>query len=301
MRTYLSAITVEFGQHHRDLDSIANVTEQFKAIKLPYNKALIGCSEFIEYQGSVYDLLSSALGRCLAQADIAATDFGQLYIVSANLAHLLDDRDLVARLLQQHGLQNAVPMLISGLECTGLLSALQTASSQLKVQGGGHALVLSFDIESSDLTRVKPFGVVSDAATCTVVSTNVGLFEWVGAINKVAIAGMLGIDDFNSRQQLAVNVTQDVLEHAKIHLSDLKHVFSTNFYKPITDFNAMTLGIDKSLIYSATMDSYGHCVCGDALLNLEHYCKRRSVISGECFMLQAYAPGFMSSAVIMAA
>lgn len=298
MKTYLSDVTVELGQHQRDLDTIEDVAEQFSRIKLPYNKKLIGCSSFIEYQGELFELLAKTVSNCLSKSDIDPAEVGQLYIASANMGALIENRSLVPELLQQQGLSNAVPMLITGLECTSLLSALDVASSTLKAKGGGFALVVSFDIEPSDATRVKPFGVVSDAATCSVMRADKGQFEWLGAVNHIEINGLMGNDDFTSRQQLAKKSTDDILGRNKIHISDLKCIFSTNFYKPITDFNATALGIDKALIYSGTMESFGHCVCSDSLFNLNHYATNNLVTQGECFMLQAYAPGFMSSSVI---
>lgn len=299
MKTYLSSIRVEVGQEQRDLDSIANVAEQFKAIRLPYNKQLIGCNAFMQHKGEVYDLIASVLRGCLEKSGIPPAEFSHLYIVSADLTPLVADRTQMVRLLNQHGLLHAVPMLITGLECTGLITTLQIASQQVN-NDGGKALVVSFDLESSDLRRIKPFGVVSDAATCTVVSAQSGEYEWLGAVNQSEIKGMSGEDDFESRQQLASQVTQKTLSHASVQMSDIKWIFSTNFYKPIADFNASTLGIERGLIYGQTMLDYGHCVCSDALLNLDHYTQQNAPLSGELYMLQAYAPGFMAVAIIRA-
>lgn len=297
---FLGNISAELGEFHMDLDSLPDVAEQFKAIKLPFNKALIGCNKFHRSNKSADELLRPAIESTLRSANLKASEVQALIICSADISALQEDREALPGLLASCELDHAVPYLITGQECTGLLSGIMLADTMLSNLSTGNILVASFDLAGGS-ERVKPFGVASDAAFCCLVSGSQNSYEILGACNKTSLAGMLGKDDFNSREKLALEGTQETLKGEKLQLSDIQQVFSTNFYKPIADFNASTLGVAKSQLYIPTSGEHAHCVCGDALLNLMHFEEQQLQKQGQLHLLQSYAPGWLASILIRVA
>jgi 3-oxoacyl-[acyl-carrier-protein] synthase-3 len=300
LNIFLNSMAIELGEQRCTLDSLSDVKAQFSAIRLPFNKALLGCEHFHQSDKSPIQMLGGAIKEAVENASLQAGEIDQLIIASANLQPLLGDSQQVAQLLVQNGLVNAIPMAITGQECTGLLSAIEMARMIIMQGQRRRVLVVSFDKLDDGASRVKPFGVFSDAAFACVISDEVGQLEILNANNRFNFDAMQQTDNAANRKAFAIEATQDVLATAKIQLSDIAKVFSTNFYQPIASFNAAALGLSKTQLSTQTSKEHGHCVCGDPILNLSDHLSRCDSKTGEHYLLQSYAPGFLASVLLRA-
>ena len=79
-------------------------------------------------------------------------------------------------------------------------------------------------------------------------------------------------------------------------------MFPTNLYAPIAAFNAMASGIPRSALhFTYTLRAYGHCGNSDWMINLDDHARTTGIRSGEAYVAQASAPGFLACALLVGA
>lgn len=294
----LGGITVELGKIKRDVEAIPGARERFAALKLPMSSALLRYRSYRESTLAPCDAIGSVVLRCLERVGVAAADIDLFVLTSAD-ASFLADRKLVPSLLARHGLVRAVPMAIVSQECTGLLSAIHIASRYIRSGLSRRILVASYDRGGVDADRIQSFGVVSDAASACLVSSQEPLdFKVLGFAQYGDVQGMQGEDDFDQRQALINRVNAAALAEAGVSLDDIGRVFSTNFFWPLASFYAAAAGIPSNLLHDATLFDVGHCLSADALLNLDDYHRRAEGRPGQRYLLQAFAMGLLASMVV---
>lgn len=291
-------ISVELG-NRRSVQSIPDVAKKFRDCKLPMSAQLLGYEYFYESKLAPEESISRAVSRTLAATDVSARDVQMLIVASADVGFLAN-RQLLPRLLQHLGLSSALPLTITSQECTGLLSAVHLAHGYVRGKSLKNVLVVSYDRERDDAQRIQPFGVVSDAVVACLVSSVVSMDFMVKGFSHVSdLRGMQGDDDFSNRQSLTVAGTDEVFAGSGASLARVKKIFGTNFFLPLTKYNAATLGLAEHQLYMKRAPEFGHCLCADPLLNLGAYLdSEQDWDEGDLFLLQAYAPGFLASMLI---
>lgn len=291
-------ISVELG-NRRAVQSIPDVSEQFRKCRLPMSAGLLGYEYFYESKLAPEEPISRALSRTLAATGVLARDVQMLIVASADV-DFLADRQLLPRLLRRLGLSSALPLTITSQECTGLLSAIHLACNYVHGRSFNNILVLSYDRARDDAQRIQIFGVVSDAVTACLVSSAGGMDFLVKSFSHVSdLRGMQGEDDFANRKSLTITGTDAVFAGSGASLAGVKKVFGTNFFKPVAKYNASALGLVEHQLYMERAPEFGHCLCADPLLNLGAYLDSgQDCDRGDLFLLQAYAPGFLASMLI---
>jgi len=297
-RIGLGAIAVELGENVREVEAIPGAREKFASLKLPMSSALLRYRHYRESTLAPDEVIGRVVRRCLEHAGVAASDIDMFILTSAD-ASFLADRKLVPSLLASHGLLRAVPMAIVSQECTGLLSAIHMAGSHIRSGLGRRILVASYDHGGLDADRIQPFGVVSDAASACLVSSEEPLdFEVLGFAHYGDVRGMHGEDDFDQRQALINKVNAAALADAGMSLGGISKVFSTNFFWPLATYYASTAGISAALLHDETLLDVAHCLSADALVNLDHYQRKPEGKAGDRYLLQAFAMGLLASMVV---
>jgi 3-oxoacyl-[acyl-carrier-protein] synthase-3 len=296
---WLGGVSVELGDRQREVESLADAAEQFKAKKLPMNAKLLAFRYFRESTLSAEEAMSRVIQRTLALTGMAAAEIDAMILASAGGAFLLD-RKLLPALLARNGLSKAMPMTVTSQECTSLLSAIDVAARYAKDGTYRRILVVSYDRAEQDADRIQMFGVVSDAALACIVSGEDELdFRIKAFAHKSDVHGMQGDDDFASRKALTDAVTGEVLNAGGVRMGLVKKVFSTNFFKPLATFNASALGLEQGQLCADLGAEIGHCLCADSLINLESFFRTEAnVKQGDLYLLQAYAPGLLASMLI---
>ncbi|MGN6321574.1 MAG: hypothetical protein ACTHNE_07595 [Dyella sp.] len=293
----LGGISVELGERRREVESLADAVELFKAHKLPMNARLLGYRDFHQNTLAPESMVGAAIQRALAQTGIDPSGIDMMILASAD-AGFMHDRQWLIRLLEMHRLSSALPLVMTGQECTSLLAAIDIAARHVREGERSRVLVVSYDEVKEDAQRVHSFGVVSDAASACVVSGREELdFSIKGYVHRADLRGMLGGDDFDSRKSLLNAVIDALLQHAGIPMDAIRCVFTTNFFKPLTAFNASSMGIGVDRVHADPRQ--GHCLCADPLLNAAQYLRRdRDGRRGDTCLLQAHAPGFLAAMLV---
>lgn len=288
----LRSLSFELGSTQREVLSINDVEGQFKRAGLPANTKMLGCHYFYEARQPLEDMISATMSRTLAHAEIEASEVDAFVFASARHTPESMDRAFVQRLLQRHDLKRAMPLSVSLQECLSMLTAIDVATRSLQDEDMRNALVVCFDLTTSDDERVAPYGVLSDAASSCILSKGDGGLQVLGYASGYDWQGATGTDDFNVRTQLGQSVLKKSLQRAGLQQQQLSKVFSTNFFEPISKVYAAALSLKQ--VYTRTAASYGHCACSDPIINMLDYLQSNPAASGEHFMLQSYAPGFMA-------
>ena len=294
----LGGITVELGDTTREVEAITGAREQFAALKLPMNSALLRYRYFRESTLAPGTVISRVIERCLKDTGVEASDIDMFILTSAS-AGFLADRRLVPDLLKRHGLLHTVPMAIVAQECTGLLSAIHTACMHIRSGLGRRILVASYDQGGEDAHRIQPFGVISDAAVACLISSIDPLdFRVLGFAQYGNVQGMHGEDNLDQRQALINKVTLAALSDVGMQLAGVAKVFSTNFFWPLATYNATAAGFSTQLLHADTLLDLGHCLSADALINLDHYNRKPAGQPGDRYLLQAFAMGLLASMLV---
>lgn len=293
-------IGVELGDLRRSVDSIVGVEELFRKHKLPINPELLNYGHFHQSTLDASDCIARVLDTALTASAVAPEQVDMLILTSADLGFLTADKQFMPALLERAGLSRALPLALTGQECAGLLWALDMAWRA--VASGPHAnvLVVSYDKAASEERRVQPFGIISDAAVACVVSADrpLGLSLRRFAL-RTDLAGMRGNDDFASRKALISAVAADLLGPEGMQASDIGKVFTTNFFRPLTNFHASCLGLRPQQLYLDQAPEIGHCLGADPVLNLAMYLREQpQATAGQRHLLQAYAPGLMAAMLV---
>jgi 3-oxoacyl-[acyl-carrier-protein] synthase III len=294
------AVNVGLGNIRRAVESIEGVQAQFKDRKLPMNSSLLNYGYFHQSTLEPVDRIVQVVAGTLAAANLEPDCVDMVVVAAAQVEFLTGDRKFVSALLEQAGLTNALPLVITGQECTALLSALDLAWRYVRQGRFRNIVVVCCDEVRSEDQRVQSFGVISDAAVACVVSAERPLGFTVRRFSHRAdLSGMRGRDDVVSRKSLIESVTTDVLGHEYVALSDVRKVFATNFFRPLATFNASCQGIAPDQLYSELTSETGHCLCADPLLNFAAFLQDDSTGGrGELHLLEAFAPGFLAAMLV---
>ena len=288
----MRALSFELGSTQREVLSINDVEVQFKRAGLPANTKMLGCRYFYEARQPLEEMISATMTRTLANAALDASEIDAFVFASARHTQASLDRSFVQRLLQDHGLKRAMPLAVSLQECLSMLTAIDVATRSLQDEDMRNALVVCFDVTPSGDARVQPYGVLSDAASSCILSKSEGGLQVLGYASGYEWQGATGADDFNVRNRLGQSVLRKSLQRAGLQQHQVSRVFSTNFFEPISKVYAAALSLNQ--VYTRTAASYGHCACSDPIINMLDYLQSNPAASGEHFMLQSYAPGFMA-------
>jgi hypothetical protein len=120
-----------------------------------------------------------------------------------------------------------------------------------------------------------------------------GLIRLVSSAVKVDPDGLRGRDSFISRKDVADRTLSAVLRAGGRQQGQIAKVFAANLHKPLTLFNATSVGLRPGTLHFAdTLAAYGHCGNADWMINLADYHERFGIRSGEVYLAQSLAPGF---------
>lgn len=297
----ISGLCFELGEEQREIEKIEGAKDQFKAFRLPMNMTMLGCKYYRRAERTSRELLSETIRRTLAETGQIAADIDMLIIASASILEIASDKGCVASIIEEHGLVSALPLAVTLKECTSLLGAIDIARRYVETGGAKNVLVASVDVVRDESARIKPFGVMSDAAaSCLISCATDAKWQIMGYANKVDLKGLKGEDDFTSRRNLADMALKQVLASARAGIGDIKKVFATNFYLPVARFNASSIGLKEAQLSLETAQETGHCVCADPLISLCRHVASQDAgeDDGALYLLQSYAPGFLACLLI---
>ena len=297
----IGAFACEYGELERSYETLAGLDVMRAEKKIALSLSALGCATFAQMTGRLEDAIKRCVAKTLDKAAVRAADVNHILFATSD-NHLFNIHDDFTReILLDLELSNAVPTLLSMRQCVSSLAALDLAHRLLDDPDAVNAVVVAFDIVSSDADRLQSFALFGDAVASCLVSRGVpGLVVLESHRGGVDRDGLRGQDNFESRKRIASAVLSAALAAAGIGVDAVEACFTTNFFKPITLFNANICGIPSRRLAVPTLQRRAHCGNCDWMMNLAEYADNPGLVPGAKYLALAFAPGFAACAVLTA-
>jgi 3-oxoacyl-[acyl-carrier-protein] synthase III len=241
-----------------------------------------------------------AVGRSLQDAAVDPGDVDHIVFATSDPVLASLSPDFAVGVLEAAGLVDCVPHLMSYQRCCSSLTALRHGRQLFSDPDVRHVMVAALDHTPDDRDRVRSYALFGDAAASCLLSRNrPGLVRLVASAIRVDREGLRGQDTFVSRKKVADAALACVLRVGGRELGQITKVFAANLHKPLTLFNAGSVGLRKDMLHFAdTLSAYGHCGNADWMINLVDYHDRFGIRPGETYLAQSLAQGFYACGLL---
>ncbi|MFE2810951.1 hypothetical protein ACFXGG_10930 [Streptomyces nigra] len=260
----------------------------------------MGCGTYRKMNRPVLDHVVDAVRRSMSGSGARPGDVGHLVLATSDPTLALLPSDFAEQVLLACGLDDCVPHLVSYQRCCSSLTALRHARDLFADPDVTHVVMVALDFVPDDRDRVRPYALFGDAAVaCTLTRHEPGLVRLVSSAVKVDPDGLRGQDTFASRKTVADRTLAAALRAGRRQRGQLTRVFAANLYKPLTLFNASSVGLPPDrLHFTETLAAYGHCGNADWMINLADHHERVGVRAGQTYLAQSLAPGFYACVLL---
>jgi len=290
----IGSFACAFGDVECKPENIPDFEALWETVSFGTDFAEMGCTTYRKMSGPVEDYVVDAVRQTLQASGTAAADVDHLVFATSDPALALLPPDFVESVLLALDLDGCVPHLVSFQRCCSSLTALRHGERLFADPDVTHVVVVTADFMPQDRDRVRSYAIFGDAAaSCLLTRTGPGLVRLLSSAVKVDPEGLRGRDTFVSRKDVAERTLSAVLRAGDRRLGQLAKVFAANLHKPLTLFNATSVGLGPDILHFAdTLAVYGHCGNADWMINLLDYHERSGIRSGETYLAQSLAPGF---------
>lgn len=295
----ITAMAYTLGKIECAYSDVVNLDDFLKANNFPNLPSLFGWGKYRKTAGDIFDLAIDTARKSLASSGVAPADVDLVYVCSTcfpgdEVEHIKYN----VRLLAALGLCNAYPIGITLNNCTSFLLAIAMAASM--VQGGRYCniLIVTADKVYDETLRFQNFALLSDAAaSCIVTARDTPGFALVNERflpSADPVEHNRGKDD----SPLYSRVCKELLDGARLTARDVKKVFTSNIFRPITQLKETKLGFSKDQLHMENVSRYGHCFSADTVINLVDYSATNGFASGEHIVMSADAPNLRASLLL---
>lgn len=289
----IGSFACAFGDVECKPENIPDFSALWETVSFGTDFQEMGCTTYRKMSGPVEDYVVDAVRRTLRDAGVAAADIDHLVFATSDPTLALLPSDFAGRVLLALGMDNCVPHVLSYQRCCSSLTALRHGQRLLADPEADHVVVVAVDFVPHDRDRVLPYAMFGDAAASCLLSRRPGLVRLVSSAVKVDPEGLRGRDTFVSRQNVAERTLSAVLRAGGRQQAQISKVFAANLHKPLTLFNATSVGLGPDILHFAdTLAAYGHCGNADWMINLADYHERFGIQPGQTYLAQSLAPGF---------
>ncbi|WP_422769199.1 hypothetical protein ACN28C_20740 [Plantactinospora sp. WMMC1484] len=260
----------------------------------------MGCTTYRRMSGPVEGYVVDAVRQTLRDAGATAADIDHLVFATSDPTLALLPSDFASRVLLDMGMEHCVPHVVSYQRCCSSLTALWHGERLFADPEVTHVVVVAVDFMPDDRDRVRSYAMFGDAAvSCLLTRNDPGLLRLVSSAVKVDPDGLRGRDSFISRKGVADRTLSAVLRAGGRRQAQIAKVFAANLHKPLTLFNATSVGLHPDTLHFAdTLATYGHCGNADWMINLVDYHDRFGIQPGEVYLAQSLAPGFYACGLL---
>lgn len=296
----IGSFACAFGDVECKPENIPDFETLWETVSFGTDFAEMGCKTYRKMSGPVEDYVVDATRRTLQDAGATAADIDHLVFTTSDPALALLPSDFAAGVLLALELDNCVPHVVSYQRCCSSLTALQHGRRLFADPDVTHVLVVALDFVPRDRDRVQSYAMFGDAAvSCLLTRHDPGLVRLISSAVKVDPDGLRGRDSFISRKNVADRTLAAALRAGDRQQGQITKVFAANLHKPLTLFNATSLGLlPDTLHFTDTLAAYGHCGNADWMINLVDYHERVGIRSGETYLAQSLAPGFYACGLL---
>lgn len=290
----IGSFTCAFGDQECKPENIPDFEALWQTVSFGTDFTEMGCRTYRKMSGPVEDYVVDAVRRTLRDAGATAAEIDHLVFAASDPTLALLPSDFAGRVLLAVGLDDCVPHVVSFQRCCSSLTALRHGQELFSDPEVTHVVVVALDFVPHDRDRVQSYAMFGDAAvSCLLTRHQPGLVRLVSSAVKVDPEGLRGQDSFLSRKNVADRTLSAVLRAGGRRQEQIAKVFAANLHKPLTLFNATSVGLRPDTLHFAdTLAAYGHCGNADWMINLADYHERFGIRSGETYLAQALAPGF---------
>jgi 3-oxoacyl-[acyl-carrier-protein] synthase III len=296
----IGSFACAFGDVECKPESISDFAALWETVSFGTDFAEMGCTTYRKMSGPVEDYAADAVRRTMQDAGAGAADIGHLVFATSDPTLALLPPDFAGKVLLALGLDDCVPHVVSFQRCCSSLTALQHGRRLFSDPEVTHVVVVALDFVPHDRDRVRSYAMFGDAAvSCLLTRHDPGLVRLVSSAVKMDPEGLRGQDTFISRKNVADRALSAVLRAGGRPQGQIAKVFAANLHKPLTVFNATSVGLRPDTLHFAdTLAAYGHCGNADWMINLVDYHKRFGIRSGETYLAQSLAPGFYACGLL---
>jgi 3-oxoacyl-[acyl-carrier-protein] synthase-3 len=294
----IGSFACAFGDVEAKPENIPDFDAIWQTVSFGTAFADMGCTTFRKMSAPAENYVVEAARRSLQGVSPAEVD----HIVFATSDPIIGflPPDFAARVLLALRLANCVPHLLSFQRCCSSLAALQYGERLFADPDVTRVLVVALDFTPEDHDRVRSYAMFGDAAAgCLLTRGDPALVRLVSAAIRVDEDGLRGRDSFESRRRIADSTLSAALRAGDRQLGQITKVFSANLHKPLTMFNASSIGLRQDTLHFAdTLAAYGHCGNADWMINLVDYDEKFGIAAGETYLAQSMAPGFYACGLL---
>ncbi len=296
----IGSFACAFGDVECKPENIPDFEALWESVSFGVDYAEMGCRTYRKMSDPVEDYVVDAVRRTLQAGGATAANVGHLVFATSDPTLALLPPDFAGRVLLALGLDDCVPHVVSFQRCCSSLTALRHGEGLFADPDVTHVVVVALDFIPQDRDRVRSYAMFGDAAvSCLLTRTGPGLVRLLSSGVKMDPEGLLGRDTFISRKNVADRTLAAVLRAGGRRPGQLTKVFAANLYKPLTLFNATSVGLRPDTLHFAdTLATYGHCGNADWMINLVDYHERFGIRSGETYLAQSLAPGFYACGLL---
>jgi len=296
----IGSFACAFGDVECKPENIPDFEALWETASFGTDFAEMGCTTYRKMSGPVEDYVVDAVRRTLQNAGATAADIDHLVFATSDPSLALLPSDFAARVLLDLGLEHCVPHVVSFQRCCSSLTALRHGQHLFSDPEVTHVVVVALDFMPHDRDRVRSYAMFGDAAaSCLLTRHDPGLMRLLSSAVKVDPDGLRGHDSFISRKNVADRTLSAVLRAGGRQQGQIAKVFAANLHKPLTLFNATSVGLlPDTLHFADTLAAYGHCGNADWMINLVDYHERFGIRSGETYLAQSLAPGFYACGLL---
>ncbi|WP_406631712.1 hypothetical protein [Amycolatopsis sp. WGS_07] len=296
----IGSFACAFGDVECKPENIPDFEALWETVSFGTDFAEMGCTTYRKMSGPAEDYVVDSVRRTLRLAGVSAGEVDHLVFATSDPALALVPPDFASRVLLALGMEGCVPHVVSFQRCCSSLTALQHGERLFADPDVTNVAVVAFDFMPEDRDRVRSYAVFGDAAaSCLLSRTGSGLVRLLSSAIKTDPEGLRGRDTFVSRKDVAERTLSAVLRAGGRRPEQLAKVFAANLHKPLTLFNATSVGLQPDTVHFAdTLALYGHCGNADWMINLLDYHERFGIQSGETYLAQSLAPGFYACGLL---
>lgn len=289
-----------FGDEECKPENIPDFATLWETVSFGTDFAEMGCTTYRKMSGPVENYVVDAVRGTLQVAGAKAADIDHLVFTTSDPTLALVPSDFAARVLLTLGLDDCVPHVVSYQRCCSSLTALQHGQRLFADPDVTHVVVVALDFVPRDRDRVQSYAMFGDAVvSCLLTRHDPGLVRLLSSAVKVDPDGLRGRDSFISRKNVADRTLAAALRAGNRQQGQITKVFAANLHKPLTLFNATSVGLlPDSLHFADTLALYGHCGNADWMINLVDYHERVGIRPGKTYLAQSLAPGFYACGLL---
>ena len=296
----IGSFACAFGDVECKPENIPDFEALWETVSFGTDFAEMGCTTYRKMSGPAEEYVVDSVRRTLGLAGVSAGEVDHLVFATSDPALALVPPDFASRVLLALGMDDCVPHVVSFQRCCSSLTALQHGERLFADPDVTNVAMVAFDFMPEDRDRVRSYAVFGDAAaSCLLSRTGSGLVRLLSSAIKTDPEGLRGRDTFVSRKDVAERTLSAVLRAGGRRPEQLAKVFAANLHKPLTLFNATSVGLQPDTLHFAdTLALYGHCGNADWMINLLDYHERFGIRSGETYLAQSLAPGFYACGLL---